>query len=467
MTRPLPIRLRLALAFAGVMAIVLAAVGAFVYERTAHDLDRQIDRELSARLAGVIAIVRDDGDDLGDPTMDPLGRIDAEGAVQVLGPNRDVVDATADELLSAPLLTADQLDQLIAGTAASFDVDDPAGDGRLRVVGTRTRDDFVRYYPLVAASLDSREETLDSLATLLLIGAPLALLLASLAAYGVATAALRPVEAMRREAASISDERSGRRLSVSASGDELDRLGGTLNEMLDRLEGALARERRFVGDASHELRTPLAILKAEIALALEQGRSPDELRAALRSVGEETDRLTRLAEDLLVLARAADGALPVRREPLELLDLVGRVAGRHDGSRIELDVDPALVVAADPARLEQARLQPRRQRPALRGRTGRDQRPRRRRRGRDPRPRLGPRLLARASRDRVRALLARPRRWPRRGARALDRRDDRCRTRRPRRRRQPRERRRRRLDLAAASAARGLARNRRPVLIGV
>ena len=354
MTRPLPIRLRLALAFAGVMAIVLAAVGTFVYERTAHDLDRQIDRELSARLAGVIAIVRDDGDDLGDPTMDPLGRIDAEGAVQVLGPNRDVVDATADELLSAPLLTADHLDQLIAGTAASFDVDDPAGDGRLRVVGTRTRDDFVRYYPLVAASLDSREETLDSLATLLLIGAPLALLLASLAAYGVATAALRPVEAMRREAASISDERSGRRLSVSASGDELDRLGGTLNEMLDRLERALARERRFVGEASHELRTPLAILKAEIALALEQGRSPDELRAALRSVGEETDRLTRLAEDLLVLARAADGALPVRREPLELLDLVGRVAGRHDGSRIELDVDPALVVAADPARLEQA-----------------------------------------------------------------------------------------------------------------
>jgi signal transduction histidine kinase len=338
------------------MAIVLGATGFFVYERTASDLDEQIARELSARLAGVIAIVRDDGDDLGDPVLDPLSRIDAEGAVQVLGPSFTVADATSDALLTKPLVTEDQLNRLIRGAADYFDVENPAGDDRLRVVGARTRDDNVQYYPLVAAELDARTETLDSLATLLLIGGPLALLLSSLAAYGVATAALRPVEAMRRRAAEISDEQSGQRLPVNEPGDELDRLGATLNEMLDRLEGALARERRFVSDASHELRTPLAILKTEIALALESGRSPDELRAALLSAGEETDRLTRLAEDLLVLARAADGALPVRPEPLELAPVAQRVADRfaRRDARIALSVDPELIVEADPARLEQA-----------------------------------------------------------------------------------------------------------------
>jgi signal transduction histidine kinase len=352
----LPIRVRLALAFAGVMAIVLGATGAFVYARTASDLDEQIERELAARLAGVIAIVRDDGDDLGDPVLDPLSRVDAEGAVQVLGPSFTVADATSDALLNTPLLTEEQVNQLVRGEAAHFDVDDPAGEDRLRVTGDRTRDDSVHYYPLVAAELDTRTETLQGLATLLLIGGPLALLLSSLAAYGVATAALRPVEAMRRRAAQISDEQSGQRLPLSGAGDELDRLGATLNEMLDRLEGALARERRFVGDASHELRTPLAILKAEIALALEQGRSPEELRSALRSAGEETDRLTRLAEDLLVLARAADGALPVRTERLELSTLAKRVAERfrEREAAIEVELDPALVVSADPVRLEQA-----------------------------------------------------------------------------------------------------------------
>src|SRR5207248_3603709 len=131
-----------------------------------------------------------------------------------------------------------------------------------------------------------------------------ALLLACLAGYGVASGALRPVEAMRRRAAEISGARAGERLPVPESADELARLGETLNEMLDRLESALARERRFVADASHELRSPLAVLKTEIDLALRRGRSPAELRAALESAGEECGRLVRPAEGLLVTGRA-------------------------------------------------------------------------------------------------------------------------------------------------------------------
>ena len=120
---------------------------------------------------------------------------------------------------------------------------------------------------VVGSSLGDRDEALDGLARLLLIGGPVALLLASLAGYGMAAAALRPVDAMRRRAAEISSE-PGERLPVPEADDELRRLGETLNAMLGRLEQALERERRFVDDASHELRTPLALHKIELELAL-------------------------------------------------------------------------------------------------------------------------------------------------------------------------------------------------------
>ena len=147
-----------------------------------------------------------------------------------------------------------------------------------------------------------------------------------LAGYAMAGAALRPVESMRRRAAEISATEPGARLPVSEAHDELSRLAETLNTMLGRLEEALARERRFVDDASHELRTPLAALRTELELALRRQRSPAELQQALASAAEETDRLSQLAEDLLVLARANGGSLPVRRERLDAVELLEGVA---------------------------------------------------------------------------------------------------------------------------------------------
>jgi two-component system OmpR family sensor kinase len=161
-----------------------------------------------------------------------------------------------------------------------------------------------RLVAVVGTSTEGRTESQADLAQLLLVGGPVALLLASLAAYGVAAAALRPVEAMRARAAEVSTAAPDQRLPVPPTHDEIARLGVTLNAMLGRLGEALAHERRFVADASHELRTPLAILKAELDLALSQERSPAELRAALSSASEETDRLTQLAEDLLTIAGA-------------------------------------------------------------------------------------------------------------------------------------------------------------------
>ena len=180
---------------------------------------------------------------------------------------------------------------------------------------------------LVARSLDPREDSLDRLLRQLLVATPFALLLASLGGYALAAAAMRPVEAMRRRAASVSAASPGR-LPVPPSGDEIARLATTLNEMLARLEAAFEHERRFVADASHELRTPLALLRAEIEIALRRPRSAAELETTLRSAGEETERLSRLAEDLMLLARADRSPLPLRRETVAADSVFAAVARR-------------------------------------------------------------------------------------------------------------------------------------------
>jgi heavy metal sensor kinase len=213
---------------------------------------------------------------------------------------------------------------------------------------------------VAAASLEDRDEALAALLTQLAIGGPLALLIASLAGYALAGAALRPVESMRRRAAEISGTVGGRRLPEPEGDDEIARLARTLNAMLARLEESAERERRFAAEASHELRTPLASLKAELELALRRPRSAEELEAAIASAAEETDRLAVLAEDLLVLARSDEGALRVEAEPVSARGLLETVATRfaaraeEAGVALEVDAPAQLDGTGDSARLEQA-----------------------------------------------------------------------------------------------------------------
>ena len=224
----------------------------------------------------------------------------------------------------APVLSGEEEARARRGPVF-FDRDGVATfDERLRLLARPAGNRVV----IVGATREDREEALGSLREVLLIGLPIALLLSALAAYGVATAALRPVSAMRAEAAEISRLGSGRRLPVPEGGDELAQLGDTLNEMLDRLERSAERERGFVASASHELRTPLALLRTELELALREGRSPEELREAVASAASESDRLVQLAEDLLVLARADEGRLPVRPEQLDAAELLATAARR-------------------------------------------------------------------------------------------------------------------------------------------
>jgi two-component system OmpR family sensor kinase len=315
----LPIRLRLTLAFALAMAGVLAATGAFLYFRLASSLDDGIDESLEVLSEQAAADVQR-GRPIGDTPIPPDERF-----IQVIAPDGRVLEATPRDL-DGPVRTLER------------PVESP--EGRVVVV--------------VGASLEDRNETLRGfLAELLLIG-PAALLVASLLGYALATAALRPVEAMRAEAAAISAAEPGRRLPVSRARDEIRRLGETLNAMLGRLEGALERERGFVADASHELRTPLALLKTELELALRHPRSGEEREQALRSAADETDRLIRLAEDLLVLARSDQGRLVLRREPVPVAELLGNVARRFGEPVTARPAPDGLTLIGDEVHLEQA-----------------------------------------------------------------------------------------------------------------
>ena len=315
----LPIRLRLSLVFALAMALVLAAVGAFLYIRLGDSLEEQLDETLDARADAVATLVRQDA----TPQFDG----DDETFFRVLGPDGSV-------LAESPRFEATSVRWL----TRRVDVD----GRRLTVV--------------VGASLEDRDEALSSLLRQLLVVGPIALLLATVAGYLLAGAALRPVDAMRRRAAEISAATSSRRLPLPAAQDEVRRLGETLNAMLGRLDAGLERERRFVADAGHELRTPLASLRTELELALRRPRTQEELEGSLRSAREEVERLVRLAEDLLVLAREGEEGLPLRRSTVQVPELLETVAARFDGRdrTIEVEAPAGLELDADRARLEQA-----------------------------------------------------------------------------------------------------------------
>jgi len=352
----LPIRLRITFVFALAMAVVLVIAGLLVYVRVASDLDSALNQQLRSRAQDVSALVRREG----SLKATGGGLIErGESFAQLTGNGGGVLDATTPTG-TAQLLNPAELSRARRGAVFIDRGSVPGLNERARMLALPVQRSGSSLVLVVGATRENRSETLASLLHAFVIGGPLALVLASLAGYALAGAALRPIEAIRRRAADISASSLDDRLPVPATRDEVARLGETLNEMLARIADGLARERRFVADASHELRTPLALLRTELELALRHGRTREELESALRSAAADTERLARIADDLLLLARAERGRVPLRREPVDVPDLLESVAERfRPQARLqqrELSVDPAdpLVVNADRTLLEQA-----------------------------------------------------------------------------------------------------------------
>jgi len=356
--RRAPIRLRVAAAFAVAMAVVLVLAGSLVYIRLGSHLARVLDLQLRLRAQDLAVIVREPGVSLeetgGGRFFEPgetySQLIDARGRVLEASPSLD----------RTTLLTADELRRALDAPIFANRDSVPGLDEPSRILATPVSERQGKVVLVVGATREERNETLRSLRNELFVAGPLALVLATLTGYLLAGLALRPVDSMRRRAAAISAEKPGERLPVPSTGDEIERLGRTLNEMLGRLEAALQREREFVADAGHELRTPLALLRTELELALRHGGSPDELRTALRLSSEEVDRLVQLAEDLLLIARTEEGRLALRTETLDGATLLESVARRFEwraqesGRRLLAAETSRLEFVADRIRLEQA-----------------------------------------------------------------------------------------------------------------
>ena len=339
------------------VVLVVTAVGLVAVQRRAltDSLDESLAAEARA-IADDAAAPGGPGPDLDPPAIDD----DAVAQVVVDG---EVVEASRPDLRQQPLAPPPE------GTTAVHTVDSvPGGDGAFRVASRRVasrrveRSDGAPAVVHVAAPLDDVAEATALLARSLALAVPAVTALLAALVWALAGRTLRPVEAIRGEVARIGATDLRRRVPEPPGDDEIARLARTMNAMLDRVEDAAERQRRFVDDASHELRTPLARVRAEIEVDLRHpGRA--DLAATHRSVLDETVGMQHLVDDLLHLARADTaretggpapdgGAAPAR------LDLLVAAEVRDARARAPVALDaPSLApvtVAGDTAELRRA-----------------------------------------------------------------------------------------------------------------
>ena len=212
----------------------------------------------------------------------------------------------------------------------------------------------------VAYSQEALWRELGEFGEVLLLGFPIAVLLAGFGGYALSRKALAPIDSMAVQAKKISAERLGDRLSIENPEDELGKLGTVFNAMLGRLQAAFDQLRRFTADASHELRTPLTAIRSVGEVALQDQRSPVEYRDVIGSMLEEVDRLTRLAESLLALSRADTGHIQLQREDISLVRIakeassVVEVLAEEKQQHIEIEGEENLAVSVDRLILRQA-----------------------------------------------------------------------------------------------------------------
>lgn len=322
--RNLSLRARLTITATTVLAVGLAVAGVALVAALTHSLTGALDTS-ARRTAAQVAALRESGDALPNPL--PVGDGNTV-LVQVVNAKRQVLAsaATQSEDRLVPLLSDSQLARVRRGAVLTLPGDAVAVNGPVRVLGRETGLGNDAETVLVAVYAKQVGQSARAVRNGLAIGAPVLLVLGAALSWYVVGRALRPVEALRAGAAEItgSGALGGQALPVPAGNDEIHRLGETLNDMLARLDAASAKQRGFVADAAHELRSPLASLRTQLEVAQRLGTRADWAETSTGAL-VDIDRLSRLVDDLLLLARLDDAGVRVRRDDVDLSVIVRRV----------------------------------------------------------------------------------------------------------------------------------------------
>jgi heavy metal sensor kinase len=345
----LPIRARMTAWYVVLLAVIVAAVGAFLVVQLRSDLTAAIDRTLRPAAAQIADGYRAEG---ASEAVDVARSVltGERPAAQILDPSGAVAVSFGDPVAQRPMLPRADAAAVLRGGELTRTVALGRGQQRFRLVARPTARRGRRQVAVAVESLATVDRSVRRVLVLLLVAGPAALLATALGGWWLARRALRPIDRMTARAAAIDLARIEERLVVPRTGDEVAHLASTLNAMLDRIGHGVAEQHRLVADASHELRTPLAAMRSEIDVSLRADDLPPAARAVLESAREEVDRMTRTVDDLLVLASLDEGRLELLVEPLDLHDVAARAVAslqalaRTRGVALSLEGTPAIAV---------------------------------------------------------------------------------------------------------------------------
>ena len=314
----LPLQWRLTLWYLSTLGLILGLFATFLYVQLRHNLLDQLDTSLQLVASQAVINVDREGDRLAFQNIENQSEsarfFDGDFVIYLTA-----VDGTLWEKNGL-----NRINTAALPTQAGFAIMH-IGDDQWRVYTQEVRADDVAGRLAIIGNLDPIKDTLERLLALMLLGVPLALLLAGLGGYFLARRALTPIVQITQTAQAISASDLHQRLAYQGPEDAVGRLAQTFDTMLDRLQTAFERERRFTGDAAHELRTPLAALKGRSGVTLSQPRQPETYVATLQEMEGQVDRLVRLSNDLLFMARLEQGQMVPHQERIDLPDFLGAV----------------------------------------------------------------------------------------------------------------------------------------------
>ncbi len=318
------LRLRLTAWYLAFFSALFLLLCVLLYGALSRGMQRRLDATLASQAGTAAKLFQEELEEMHG---------DAEGAaadvLAELQPSGQVVAILEDTRILAGGTAAQQPELVAAANAARAAQAEETviglprwGAYGARAAARRFSDRGRSFTVLAVESLDSIAADLRSLRRALALALPLLILIAGAGGYWLTRRGLAPLGAMATQAKSITSRNLQARLEIGNAAEELGLLATSFNELLSRLDQSFESMRRFVQDASHELRTPLAVIRGEADVALSRERTAGEYRDSLATIQQESQRLSRLVDDLLNLARADAGRVQLRIEELYLNDLL-------------------------------------------------------------------------------------------------------------------------------------------------